>query len=312
MFMWSLGLLEITLRSYTETRRGVPLSVCLSGFGRYFESYAPVQGQVSEPTREFNAFISHDWQTSRWLKLMCLLVLFNSRAAVIGALLVSITVGLFCGVEYLPDSDVLVLPGCLNRSAATSQEVVIVHSSWSKKSAGAESLPGMPCLSSCCASGSACAMSAARVPRFSLTRGLAEDCLLPTQQSPYPKPCCFQLPNTNLAKQAAGRSGSCQSSESHGQAPTSSKDKLCINQADPAQKKLGILGLGAFLKASQKLVILWSPRWEFLQDTAENIEDHIVLSSSPKVTGFDSGLAFGKHARPCTPTAASMQSSICY
>eukprot|EP00929_Paragymnodinium_shiwhaense_P057289 TRINITY_DN28675_c0_g1_i1.p1 TRINITY_DN28675_c0_g1~~TRINITY_DN28675_c0_g1_i1.p1 ORF type:complete len:605 (+),score=33.18 TRINITY_DN28675_c0_g1_i1:131-1816(+) len=38
-------------------------------------------------------------------------------------------------------------------------------------------------------------------------------------------------------------------------------DKLCINQGNEEQKQQGILGLAAFLKKSNRLVLLWSPRY---------------------------------------------------
>eukprot|EP00929_Paragymnodinium_shiwhaense_P120407 TRINITY_DN9233_c0_g2_i2.p1 TRINITY_DN9233_c0_g2~~TRINITY_DN9233_c0_g2_i2.p1 ORF type:complete len:467 (-),score=42.02 TRINITY_DN9233_c0_g2_i2:133-1533(-) len=38
-------------------------------------------------------------------------------------------------------------------------------------------------------------------------------------------------------------------------------DKLCINQTDEEAKALGILGLAAFMKASEHFVVLWSPRY---------------------------------------------------
>eukprot|EP00929_Paragymnodinium_shiwhaense_P117945 TRINITY_DN8944_c0_g1_i1.p1 TRINITY_DN8944_c0_g1~~TRINITY_DN8944_c0_g1_i1.p1 ORF type:complete len:551 (+),score=8.18 TRINITY_DN8944_c0_g1_i1:100-1752(+) len=38
-------------------------------------------------------------------------------------------------------------------------------------------------------------------------------------------------------------------------------DKLCICQTDEVKKAAGIKGLGAFLRASKRLVILWSPRY---------------------------------------------------
>eukprot|EP00928_Gymnodinium_smaydae_P083915 TRINITY_DN67162_c0_g1_i1.p1 TRINITY_DN67162_c0_g1~~TRINITY_DN67162_c0_g1_i1.p1 ORF type:complete len:553 (-),score=55.89 TRINITY_DN67162_c0_g1_i1:184-1842(-) len=38
-------------------------------------------------------------------------------------------------------------------------------------------------------------------------------------------------------------------------------DKYCINQKNPEKKKQGILGLGGFLNATERLVICWTPRY---------------------------------------------------
>eukprot|EP00438_Fugacium_kawagutii_P002780 Skav202264 [mRNA] locus=scaffold1417:427704:428195:+ [translate_table: standard] len=71
--------------------RGVPLDVCLAGFGRHWE---PGQRHgkdaqlfdLSQPTHSIETFLSHDWGTSRWQKLLAMLVLFNSRAASLAAM----------------------------------------------------------------------------------------------------------------------------------------------------------------------------------------------------------------------------------
>eukprot|EP00929_Paragymnodinium_shiwhaense_P029456 TRINITY_DN16873_c0_g2_i1.p1 TRINITY_DN16873_c0_g2~~TRINITY_DN16873_c0_g2_i1.p1 ORF type:complete len:307 (+),score=16.24 TRINITY_DN16873_c0_g2_i1:202-1122(+) len=38
-------------------------------------------------------------------------------------------------------------------------------------------------------------------------------------------------------------------------------DKLCIHQTNAERKRLGILGLAAFMKASDRIVVLWSSRY---------------------------------------------------
>eukprot|EP00929_Paragymnodinium_shiwhaense_P008136 TRINITY_DN112075_c0_g1_i1.p1 TRINITY_DN112075_c0_g1~~TRINITY_DN112075_c0_g1_i1.p1 ORF type:complete len:585 (-),score=30.98 TRINITY_DN112075_c0_g1_i1:216-1970(-) len=46
-----------------------------------------------------------------------------------------------------------------------------------------------------------------------------------------------------------------------GRSSTVFLDKLCIHQVDEGKKTAGILGLAGFLKASQRLVLVWSPRY---------------------------------------------------
>ena len=67
--------------------QGVPLSTCLSGCGQHWA--APSQytddfyatRRFCRRTENFDVFLSHDWGTSRWLKLCSLAVMFNVRAA---------------------------------------------------------------------------------------------------------------------------------------------------------------------------------------------------------------------------------------
>ena len=67
--------------------QGVPLSICLSGCGQHWS--APSQytddfyatRRFCRRTEYFDVFLSHDWGTSRFLKLCSLAVMFNVRAA---------------------------------------------------------------------------------------------------------------------------------------------------------------------------------------------------------------------------------------
>ncbi|CAE7199375.1 unnamed protein product [Symbiodinium natans] len=105
-------------RSFTEVDaellQGVPLSICLSGWAQHWASSAAENGgktgtRLSRPTNFFDAFLSHDWETTRWLKLLSLLILFNARAAVVGTVLVSLVLGVLLVHGYLPTSDAIVL-----------------------------------------------------------------------------------------------------------------------------------------------------------------------------------------------------------
>eukprot|EP00435_Cladocopium_sp_Y103_P066224 s22_g28.t1 len=51
----------------------------------------------------YDIFVSHDWQTSRWLKYASLLVLLNSRAAALATLVVSLALGLLVACQVLPN-----------------------------------------------------------------------------------------------------------------------------------------------------------------------------------------------------------------
>eukprot|EP00439_Symbiodinium_sp_Y106_P046293 s451_g5.t3 len=54
-------------------------------------------------TENFDVFLSHDWGTSRWLKLCSLAVMFNVRAASILSICVGIAVGLLRAFGVIPD-----------------------------------------------------------------------------------------------------------------------------------------------------------------------------------------------------------------
>ena len=89
--------------------QGVPLSICLSGCGQHWA--APSQytddfyatRRFCQRAENFDVFLSHDWKTSRWLKLCSLVMMFNVRAASILSMLVSFAVGLLRVYHVLPD-----------------------------------------------------------------------------------------------------------------------------------------------------------------------------------------------------------------
>eukprot|EP00435_Cladocopium_sp_Y103_P072456 s40_g40.t1 len=63
-----------------ELLRGVPLKVCLQGIGKHWKR-SIAASDSSSLTDRIDFFFSHDWETSRVLKWLSLLVMFNSHAA---------------------------------------------------------------------------------------------------------------------------------------------------------------------------------------------------------------------------------------
>ena len=102
---------SLSMEIAPELLRGVSLHECLSGWGKHWAS--PAGGMFhqtddntyrrSQRTTHFDNFLSHDWSTSRWLKLATLLVVFNSRAAAVATCLVSVLVGILRAVGWLPN-----------------------------------------------------------------------------------------------------------------------------------------------------------------------------------------------------------------
>ncbi|OLQ12007.1 hypothetical protein AK812_SmicGene4093 [Symbiodinium microadriaticum] len=88
-----------------ELIQGVPLSVCLSGWGKFWAATtpAPVAKRLSRRTAFYDTFLSHDWRTPRWLKFIALVVIFNSRAAALASAIVSLAVGVLRATGVLPD-----------------------------------------------------------------------------------------------------------------------------------------------------------------------------------------------------------------
>ena len=165
-----------------ELLRGVTLHECLSGWAKHWSSsggmFSAKEGvdsyTLSRQTTRFHNFLSHDWGTSRWLKLTALLVIFNSRAAAVGTLAVSVLSGILRASGILPDGSWAVATGYLT--------FFIFFCFWQR-------------------------IRAVFKPRMVFL------------------------------------------------------DKLCIAQHDAALKEQGIMGLAAFLDRSEKLTVLWSPRY---------------------------------------------------
>ncbi|CAE7037672.1 ABCF5 [Symbiodinium natans] len=165
-----------------ELLRGVPLHVALSGWAKHWGS--PDSGrfgseatsyELSVPCAHFGYFLSHDWGTPRFQKLLCLLIVFNSRAALLASLAASACVGFLEAWVGLP------------------------MNLWT------------PCIG---------------FLAYFLVLGFWQ-----------------------RMRQVLHRT------------QTVFLDKLCIAQHDEALKEKGILGLAAFLHRSDKLLVLWSPRY---------------------------------------------------
>ncbi|CAE7477590.1 unnamed protein product [Symbiodinium natans] len=130
---------------------------------------------LSKETSRLDHFLSHDWGSSRWLKLVALLVIHNSGPAFCASLATSLLVGVLVSCKLLPYSLWTVLIGHFS--------FFFVFCFWQR------------------------------------IRGL------------FFRPLMVFL------------------------------DTLCIAQHDEKLKQKGILGLGAFLVNSKKLVVLWTPRY---------------------------------------------------
>ena len=160
-----------------ELLRAAPLQVVLSGWCRHWKGLRVESGEelfeLSRPVQSIDVFLSHDWETSRWMKLMAMLLVFNSPAAAVAALLTSIAVGVAQASGVVPDR-----------------------------------LWFFPCY---------------WVYLFVL---------------------CFWQRIRGVCRHRMVF-----------------MDKLCINQKDDKMKEVGILGLGAFVQRSDKLLVLWSQRY---------------------------------------------------
>ncbi|CAK8999023.1 Uncharacterized protein SCF082_LOCUS5884, partial [Durusdinium trenchii] len=89
---------SLSLTLTPELLRGTPLPVALSGFCQHWVGLsAGSEGgdlyRLSKAVKTIDVFLSHDWETSRWMKLLALLLYFNSEAAAIASLLFSLVLG---------------------------------------------------------------------------------------------------------------------------------------------------------------------------------------------------------------------------
>jgi len=79
-----------------ELIRAVRLDVCLSGWGKHWRDNGSgslglsESSNLSQETKEFDNFLSHDWGTGRWEKMVSLLILFNAKPASLTTLIVSL------------------------------------------------------------------------------------------------------------------------------------------------------------------------------------------------------------------------------
>ncbi|CAE7263138.1 unnamed protein product [Symbiodinium natans] len=96
---------QLSTKLHPSLLRGVPLHATLAGWGQHWAN--PDNGmftiekqpsyELSRPVESLDAFLSHDWASSRILKLLSLLIVYNSRAAFLSTLVVSILLGLLRG-----------------------------------------------------------------------------------------------------------------------------------------------------------------------------------------------------------------------
>ena len=165
---------KLTLTLEPQLLRGTPISVALSGFCKHWRGLSSFERDLyslSQPVESIDVFLSHDWETSRFMKTLTLLLCFNSGPAAVAALL--------CAIGL---------------AALKTWEVI-----------GAE---------------------------WTFTTYLVFFIFLLFWQ----RMKCRLFPTMVFL------------------------DKLCIHQEDDKLKQKGILGLGAFVRASDKLLVLWSKR----------------------------------------------------
>ena len=88
---------SLTFSLEPQLLRAAPLQVVLSGWCKHWKGLRVESGEelfkLSQPVQSIDVFLSHDWETSRWMKLLVMLLVFNSPAAAAASLLASIASG---------------------------------------------------------------------------------------------------------------------------------------------------------------------------------------------------------------------------
>ncbi|CAE7459868.1 unnamed protein product [Symbiodinium natans] len=115
----SISTKELLTEVDPEILRGISLDVALAGLGRHLQppdsgmfNVDPKNYALSRKAAKFHAFLSHDWASSRWMKLIALLIAFNARAASVATTIASILTGLLCAFRVLPIAPWTVLLPC--------------------------------------------------------------------------------------------------------------------------------------------------------------------------------------------------------
>ena len=170
---------SLTFSLEPKLLRAASLQVVLSGWCKHWKGSHVECGEelfeLSQPVQSIDVFLSHDWETSRWMKLLVMLLVFNSPAAAVASLLASIAVGVGQASGVVPENLWFFPFPCY-------WVYLLVLCFWQR------------------------------------IRGVWRHRMV------------FM-------------------------------DKLCIHQTDDKMKEVGILGLGAFVQQSDKLLVLWSQRY---------------------------------------------------
>eukprot|EP00929_Paragymnodinium_shiwhaense_P020297 TRINITY_DN13582_c0_g1_i1.p1 TRINITY_DN13582_c0_g1~~TRINITY_DN13582_c0_g1_i1.p1 ORF type:complete len:619 (+),score=37.37 TRINITY_DN13582_c0_g1_i1:214-2070(+) len=182
--------------------RAVPLTRALSNFGQYWKSIDAKASDydISENVVRLDDFISHDWTTPRFLKVIALCFYYNAEAAAVASLVIG---ALTCWIQSGWSFDFP--PEAFStyetqEYVAISNEPIEVRIGW-----------------------------------------LAYMCC----PIVYLLVLCF-------GQRFRGRFIS---------ERLVFLDKLCIHQTDDKLKSAGILGLAGFLQRSDRLLVLWTPRY---------------------------------------------------